>query len=76
MPAPGRESYADVAARVTAWLSGMDEIETTIAVCQGVMARVLRDLYAGFSHAGLMTLDKLQGKIFRLADGEIEEIAA
>jgi probable phosphoglycerate mutase len=75
VPAPGGESYADVARRTAAWLADVDETATTIVVCHGVTARVLRGVYAGLGQADVMTLSEPQDKIFALADGGIEEIA-
>jgi broad specificity phosphatase PhoE len=43
-------------------------------VTHGVVKRILRGLYAGLSPAVAMRLPVPQDRIFRLADGAIEEI--
>ena len=46
VPATDGESYAMVADRVGAWLADQDEAETLVVICHGVIARVMRGLYA------------------------------
>ena len=78
VPAPGGESYSDVAARVSAWLAdvagAVDAARPALAICHGVTARVVRGLYAGLSREETMRLPEPQDRIFKLADGRIEEI--
>ena len=73
---PDGETYEVFAGRVGAWLA---EIQTgdqpVIAVTHGVVTRILRGLYAGLPRAAAMRLPVPQDRIFRLADGAIEEIA-
>jgi broad specificity phosphatase PhoE len=45
-----------------------------IVVSHGVVARVLRGLYASLPRAVALSLPVPQDRIFRLADGTIEEI--
>jgi probable phosphoglycerate mutase len=74
---PEGERYDDFAGRIAGWLR--DEGERpgpVIAVCHGVVTRVLRGLYAGLPRADALRLAVPQDRIFRLADGGIEEIAA
>lgn len=73
-PAPGGESYRDVADRVRPWLASLDPSGVTIAVCHGVTARVMRGLYAGMTQAETMALPEPQDRIFELTDGRIGEI--
>ena len=73
VPATDGESYAMVAERVGAWLSEQDEAETLIVICHGVIARVIRGLYAGMAREELMSLPEPHNKIFLLNGGMIEE---
>ena len=76
VPATDGESYALVADRVGAWLAEQDESETLIVVCHGVIARVLRGLYASMPREVLMQLPEPQDRIFKLRGGGIEELQA
>ena len=73
---PDGETYEVFAGRVGAWLA---EVKTAdrplIVVTHGVVTRILRGLYAGLPRAAAMRLPVPQDRIFRLADGAIEEIA-
>jgi len=77
VPAPGGESYAAVATRVAGWL---EEVAATpgprLVFSHGVTSRVIRGLYAGWSEAETMAQKEPQDRIFRLAGGRVEEIAA
>jgi broad specificity phosphatase PhoE len=72
---PDGESYDAFAGRIAGWLAGRDDAPV-IAVCHGVVTRVLRGLYAGLPRAAALRLPVPQDCIFRLAGGRIEEIAA
>ena len=72
---PDGETYEAFAARLAAWLGDADE-RPTIAVCHGVVTRVLRGLYAGLPRQEALALPAPQDRIFRLAGGRIGEIAA
>jgi len=72
---PDGESYDGFAGRLAAWLGDIGE-DTVIAVSHGVVTRVLRGLYAGLPRAAALRLPVPQDRIFRLAGGRIEEIAA
>jgi broad specificity phosphatase PhoE len=73
---PDGETYEVFAGRVGAWLA---EIQTggepVIVVTHGVVTRILRGLYAGLPRAAAMRLPVPQDRVFRLADGTIEELA-
>lgn len=74
---PDGESYDGFAARVGDWLAdARGRGAPVIAVCHGVVTRVLRGLYAGLPRAAALRLPVPQDRIFRLADGCIAEIAA
>lgn len=75
-PAPDGESYRDVADRVAAWLADIDPAAVTVVFCHGVTARVMRGLYANLPRNETMSLAEPQDRIFRLAGGRIDEIAA
>lgn len=71
---PDGESYADVAIRVGAWLSDISEAERLIVVCHGVTSRVIRGLYASLTQEVTLALSEPQDSIFRLSNGQIEEL--
>jgi probable phosphoglycerate mutase len=71
---PDGETYDGFAGRIAAWLRELGD-GPVIAVCHGVVTRVLRGLYAGLPRAEALCLPVPQDRIFRLAGGSIEEIA-
>jgi broad specificity phosphatase PhoE len=71
---PDGETYEVFAGRVGGWLAEAGD-EPLIVVTHGIVTRVLRGLYAGLPRAGALCLPVPQDRIFRLADGTIEEIA-
>lgn len=70
---PGGETYDTFAGRLMAWLSEVDGRDL-IVLAHGVVTRVLRCLYTGMPRALALRLPVPQDRIFRLADGAIEEI--
>ena len=72
---PDGESYEAFAGRIAAWLGEQDEAPV-IAVCHGVVSRVLRGLYAGLPRAAALALAVPQDRIYRLAAGRVDEVAA
>lgn len=72
---PDGETYEAFAARLAAWLGDAGDGKL-IAVCHGVVTRVLRGLYAGLPREAALRLAVPQDRIFRLGNGAIEEIAA
>lgn len=71
---PDGERYEAFAGRIARWLAETGD-GPLIAVCHGVVTRVLRGLYAGLPRAEALRLAVPQDRIFRLCDGAIEEIA-
>ncbi|HEV8678902.1 MAG TPA: histidine phosphatase family protein [Stellaceae bacterium] len=71
---PDGESYEVFAGRIAGWLAETGD-GPLIAVCHGVVTRVLRGLYADLPRAEALRLAVPQDRIFRLSDGTIEEIA-
>ena len=71
---PDGESYEVFAGRVAAWLAEAAD-RPLIVVTHGIVTRVLRGLYAGLPRTAALRLPVPQDRIFRLADGSIEEIA-
>jgi broad specificity phosphatase PhoE len=72
---PDGETYEVFAGRIGAWLAeAKAEDRPLIVVTHGVVTRILRGLHAGLSPAEAMQLPVPQDRIFRLADGAIEEI--
>lgn len=70
---PDGESYGAFSARVAAWLADLGDAPV-IAVCHGVVSRVLRGLYAGLTRDDALRLPVPQDRIFRLAERRIQEI--
>jgi broad specificity phosphatase PhoE len=72
--APNGETYAEFEARLTHWLSEISDHPALIVVTHGIVARVLRGLYAGLERSVALSLPIPQDQVFRLAEGKIEEI--
>jgi broad specificity phosphatase PhoE len=72
---PDGETYDAFAGRIAAFLADLGPAPV-IAVCHGVVTRVLRGLYAGMKREEALRLAVPQDRIFRLALGAIEEIPA
>lgn len=70
---PDGETYDTFRARLADWLGSAGD-EPMIVVAHGVVMRVLRGLYAGLPHAAALRLPVPQDRIFRLAEGSIDEI--
>ena len=71
---PDGERYEGFAARIGDWLSEPVDAPHTIVVTHGMVSRVLRGLYARLPREAALTLAVPQDKVFRLSNGEIEEI--
>ncbi len=71
---PDGESYDNFAARIGAWL-GERADGARIVVAHGITTRVLRGLYAGLPRDIALRLPVPQDRVYRLAQGRIEEIA-
>ena len=72
---PDGETYDAFAGRIAAFLADLGP-DPVIAVCHGVVTRVLRGLYAGMRREEALRLAVPQDRIFRLAEGAIAEIPA
>jgi broad specificity phosphatase PhoE len=72
---PDGETYECFAGRIAAFLADLGDAPV-IAVSHGVTTRVLRGLYAGLPRGEALRLTVPQDRIFRLAGGTLEEIAA
>ena len=70
---PDGETYDGFAGRIASWLAEPRD-GPLIVVAHGVVTRVLRGLYAGLPRGEALSLAVPQDRIFRLADGAIEEI--
>jgi broad specificity phosphatase PhoE len=71
--APDGERYDAFVARLAEWLGGCGSVRCLVAVTHGIVTRVLRGLYAGLPREVALTLPVSQDKVFRLADGLIEQ---
>jgi broad specificity phosphatase PhoE len=72
--APNGETYAEFEARLGGWLSEISDHPPLVIVTHGIVARVLRGLYGGFPRSLALALPIPQDRVFRLAEGKIEEI--
>jgi len=72
---PDGERYDALAARLAQWLRECSPEHSLIVVTHGIVTRVLRGLYAGLPRELALTLPVPQGRIFRLFEGSIEELA-
>jgi probable phosphoglycerate mutase len=73
--APGGETYEVFEARIAQWLAERSDEACRIVVTHGVVARVLRGLYAGLARSEALSLPIPQDRMYRLSNGNIEEIA-
>jgi probable phosphoglycerate mutase len=71
---PDGETYEVFSARIAEWLGSAGEVPM-IVVTHGIVTRVLRGLYAGLSRATALRLPVPQNRVFRLAEGLIDEIS-
>jgi|SRR6185295_13867472 len=67
IPAPGGESYAQVAARATEWFSQLTE--ETVAIGHGAFGRILRGLYYGATWQQMSEMDEPHGVVYRFDGG-------
>jgi probable phosphoglycerate mutase len=72
--APGCEPYADVVARIEAWLADADLPPKVIVVAHGLLGRIFRGVYAQMTPAQLWAQDMPQDAFFRLQAGRITRI--
>jgi probable phosphoglycerate mutase len=72
---PDGETYDAFGGRIAAFLADLGP-DPVVAVCHGVVTRVLRGLYAGMKREEALRLAVPQDCIFRLARGGIVEIPA
>ena len=72
--APGGETYDQVMARVSDWLSeqAAEPERRLIVVSHGIAGRLLRGAYAGLSPVDTLELDVPQDAIYRLASGQLD----
>jgi broad specificity phosphatase PhoE len=74
---PDGEGFEVLRARLKSWLDeALAGGRPRIAVSHGVAGRVLRGLYAGLDYEVMIKLPSPQDVVFRLADGQIDQIAA
>jgi len=75
--APGGETYDQVMARVSDWLSEQvaEPERRLIVVSHGIAGRLLRGAYAGLSPAQVLELDVPQDALYRLRAGQIDRFA-
>ena len=70
---PNGETYETLAGRISSWLEEVRG-KTLIVVAHGIVTRVMRGLYAGLPRHVALRLPVPQDRIFRLANGLVEEI--
>lgn len=71
--APGGETYEQVMARVSDWLSqqAAEPERRLVVVSHGIAGRLLRGAYAGLSRGDTLAQDVPQDALYRLAAGQI-----
>jgi probable phosphoglycerate mutase len=71
---PGGESYELVAVRARQWLANKRLATVTIAVTHEMISRAIQGAYAGLTPAETLERSHEHDRIYRLHNGEIEEI--
>jgi broad specificity phosphatase PhoE len=74
VPAPGGESYAEVAKRAESWITSLSV--DTFSVSHGAFLRVLRGVFQGLDWQEITALDEPQGVVFRARGSTIERLEA
>jgi broad specificity phosphatase PhoE len=74
LPAPGGESYADVAKRAESFIAGLSA--DTFSVSHGAFMRVLRGALLGLDWQEISKLDEPQGVVFRVRGNAIDRLEA
>ena len=74
--APGGETYEQVMARVSDWLSeqAAEPERRLIVVSHGIAGRLLRGAYAGLSREETLVQDVPQDALYRLHGGQIDRL--
>jgi len=74
--APGGETYEQVMARVSDWLSeqAAEAARRLIVVSHGIAGRLLRGAYAGLSREEALAQDVPQDALYRLYGGQIDRL--
>lgn len=70
---PDGETYEAFTSRIGDWLGSTGD-RFIIVVTHGIVTRVLRGLYAGLPRTAALRLPVPQDRVFRLAEGTIDEI--
>ena len=73
---PGGESYSLVSKRAKAWLNGLPEGHTILAVTHQMIARTIRGYYLGLDNQGTMALTQDNNEIIILKDGAETKLSA
>ena len=74
--APAGETLADVSARVGHWLDSLSA-EIVVAVCHGVVSRIMRGAYLGLGPDDTIALESHdQDRLFKLDGGKVEPLLA
>ena len=73
--APGGETLSALQARVVAWMQAVPADRPVVAICHGVVSRVMRGAHLGLSPAETLALPgHRQDRIFKLVDGSLIEL--
>jgi broad specificity phosphatase PhoE len=72
--APGGETCDAFAARISDWLAETTDHPALVVVTHGIVARVLRGLYAAMPRPLALSLPIPQDRVYRLEDKGIDEI--
>jgi probable phosphoglycerate mutase len=73
--APGGETLSALHARIASWLGEVPEDRMVVAVCHGVVSRVMRGAYLALTPDAILALPgHPQDRIFKLAGGSLSEL--
>ncbi len=71
---PDGEHYDAFANRLSGWLRDWTGHGVLVVVTHGIVTRVLRGMYAGLTREVALMLPVSQDKVYRLAEGLIEQL--
>lgn len=72
---PGGESYAMLSVRIGNWLERLEAAGPVLVVSHGIAGQVFRGRYLSLGEAETVSQDQPQDVVFRLAGGQVMELA-
>lgn len=70
---PGGESYAMLAARISAWMEEREQNAPLLVISHGIAGQVFRGIYLDLDEAETVSLYQPQDVVFELSDGRVIE---